>query len=162
MRVLFSILILMAAAVSAAAHEYWLEADNFFLNVGQATPLHLLVGEALKKEEERVYQGGKTVSFQLFSPIGKFDMRSMADEDVSPILKFSSDRSGTYLFTMERNWSYITLEADKFEAYLRDEGMDYIIAERQRLGESKKEGRERYSRFIKTAIQVGDIDQDPS
>ena len=146
----------MSTVVSAAAHEYWFEPDSFFLGVKQSTQLHLFVGEALKSDEERVYQAAKTTTFDLFSPKGKFDMRSMADDDTSPILKFSADFAGSYLFAMERNWSYITLDAEKFEAYLHDEGMDYIIAERKRLGESKKDGRERYSRFIKTIIQVGD------
>ena len=156
MKPFIAILLMLAATTSAAAHEYWFEADNFFLTSGQSTQLHLFVGEALKKDEERVYQAAKTTSFQMISPSGKFDMRTMADDGKSPILKFSSDRAGTYLFSMERNWSYITLEADKFEAYLRDEGMGYIVIERQKLGESKKKGRERYSRYLKTAIQVGD------
>ena len=126
------------------------------MNQGQVTKLHLFVGEALKKEEERVYQAAKTNSFQLLSPSGPFDVRTMADADKSPILNFSSNYPGTYLFSMERNWSYITLDADKFEAYLKDEGMGYIITERQRLGETKKEGHERYSRFLKSIVQVGD------
>ena len=155
MRLLLTTIILMATAVSATAHEYWFEADSFFLNKGQSMQLHLFVGEALKKDEERVYQAAKTTSFQMISPSGTFDMRTMADDDKSPILKFSTEGTGTYLFSMVRNWSYITLDADKFEAYLRDEGMDYIVAERKRIGESKKPGRERYSRFIKTAVQVG-------
>ena len=57
---------------------------------------------------------------------------------------------------MERNWSYIELAAKKFEDYLREDGMEYIIAERKKLGESQKPGKERYSRFIKSLLQVGD------
>ena len=83
-------------------------------------------------------------------------MRTMADDDRAPILNFAADKSGTYLFSMERNWSYITLDADKFEDYLRDEGMGYVVTERKRIGESKKDGSERYSRFLKTILQIGD------
>ncbi|MGQ0542156.1 MAG: DUF4198 domain-containing protein, partial [Blastocatellia bacterium] len=73
-----------------------------------------------------------------------------------PLLTFSAEKPGNYLLAMERNWSYITLDADKFEDYLREDGMEYIIAEREKLGETKKEGKERYSRYIKGLIQVGD------
>ena len=59
------------------------------------------------------------------------------------------------MLALERNWSYIKLEPQKFEDYLREDGMDYIIDERKRLDETNKEGRERYSRFIKTLLQVG-------
>lgn len=149
-------MVLSLTAVSAAAHEYWFEPDNFFLQPRESTPLHLFVGEALKKDEERPFQALKTTSFQMFSSADTFDLRTMAEDGISPIFNFSADKSGTYLFSMERNWSYIKLDADKFEDYLREDGMQYIIAERKRLGESKTEGRERYSRYLKTLIQVGD------
>lgn len=156
MKYFSALIILVSIAVSASAHEYWFEPDSFFLKPGQFTALHLYVGEALKKDEERVYQAAKTTSFQMFSAAGTFDMRTMADDGKSPILNFSADKPGTYLLSMERNWSDIKLDAKEFEDYLREDGMEYIVAERARLGETKKEGRERYSRFVKTLIQVGD------
>ncbi|CAN5376483.1 DUF4198 domain-containing protein [soil metagenome] len=156
MKTLLYFVFLLIAASPVAAHEYWFAPDSFFLIPHQSTNVHLFVGEALKMDEERVYQGSKTASFQMFGPSGTFDLRSMSDEEKSPILKFASDSAGTFLFSMERNWSYITLEAGKFEDYLRDEGMEYIIPQRAKLGESKKEGKERYSRFLKTLVQVGD------
>ena len=150
-----SALMIALLSASAFAHEYWFEPDSFFLTTKQTTALHLNVGEALKKDEERVFQASKTTSFQMFSNLGVFDMRTMAEDDHAPIVNFMAEKSGTYMFAMERNWSYIKIEADKFEEYLRDEGMEYIIPERARLGEQKKEGRERYSRYIKTLLQVG-------
>lgn len=151
------ILALIAIPLRVAAHEYWLEPDSFFVKAGQQTGIHLFVGQALKKDEERTYRGSQVTSFQMFSPMGNFDLRSMADEDKSPILRFGGERPGAYLLDLERGWSYITLDGDKFEDYLREEGMEYIIAERARLGESGKPGRERYSRSIKTLLQIGDV-----
>ena len=148
--------ILLGVRFSAFGHEYWLECDNFFLKVNENTNIRLFVGEGLKKDEERQYQAAKTDSFQMFSGGESFDVRSLAEDGKSPVLKFGSDHSGTFLLSMERNWSYIKLDAAKFEDYLREDGMEYIIAERKRLGESAKEGRERYSRYLKTLIQVGD------
>lgn len=156
-KALFILFALAVMPLRAWAHEYWFEPEKFFLNPRQSTALYLFVGSALKKDEERVYQPSKTTSFQLFSSAGTFDLRTMADDDRSPILNFSAERPGTYLISMERNWSYIKLDADKFEEYLREDGMEYIIADRARLGESMKEGRERYSRCITTLLQVGDF-----
>ena len=142
--------------MSTFAHEYWLETDNFFLKLNERSQIRLFVGDALKKDEERPYQASKTVSFDMFSADGKFDMRSLVEDETTPFLKFSSDHAGTFLLSLERNWSYIKLDAAKFEDYLREDGMEYIIDERKRLGESNKAGSERYSRFIKTLLQVGD------
>ena len=156
MRTALSVLIVLAASISAFAHEYWFETDNFFLKLNERSQIRLFVGEALKRDEEKPYQASKTISFDMFAADGKFDMRSLVEDETTPFLKFSSDHQGTFLLFLERNWSYIKLDAAKFENYLREDGMDYIIDERKRLGESNKAGSERYSRFIKTLLQVGD------
>ena len=72
-----------------------------------------------------------------------------------PIYNFSAEKPGNYLLALERNWSYIKIEPQKFEDYLREDGLEYIIPEREKLGERQKEGRERYSRYLKSLLQVG-------
>ena len=156
MRIATAIILILLASLSAFAHEYWFETDNFFLKVNERADIRLFLGEALRKPEERPYQAAKTALFEMHSTAGKFDMRPLAEDEATPFLKFSSDRQGTYLLTLERNWSYLKLDAAKFDEYLREDGMEYIIDERKRLGESAKEGSERYSRYIKTLIQVGE------
>ncbi len=145
-------------SANAFAHEYWFEPETFFPAPGQKTVVHLYVGDGLVKDrEERSFQLAKTTMFQLFSASSQpANLKTSLVDEALPIYHFSADRPGNYLLAMERNWSYIKLESQKFEDYLREDGMDYIIAERARLGESAKEGRERYSRFIKSLLQVGD------
>lgn len=140
---------------SAFSHEYWLEPDNFFPAVGQKIDLRMYVGEGLKKEEERPYQAEKTVLFRQF--FGKISAAAKNNEDNSmPFYSYThGGESGNHMFAVERNWSYITLEPAQFEDYLREDGMEYIIAERANLGEANKSGRERYSRFLKTLLKVG-------
>lgn len=151
-------LALLACALCAAAsgHEYWLEPDSFFLKPSEKTLVRLFLGEGLKKEEERPFQASKTNIFRLYSAGDGFDLAALSGEDEKPLSTFSSERSGTFLIAMERNWSYITLGAKEFQAYLRENGMEHIIDERERLGESTKEAKERYSRYLKALMQVGD------
>lgn len=153
---IITLVLLLSSSVQSFAHEYWFEPDSFFLKPNEKTPVRLYVGEGLKKEEERPFQASKTPMFRLFSNKDDFDLTSSVRDEDLPLLTFSAEKPGNYLLAMERNWSYITLEADKFEDYLREDGMEYIIAEREKLGETKKEGKERYSRYIKGLIQVGD------
>ncbi|MBP6004641.1 MAG: DUF4198 domain-containing protein [Pyrinomonadaceae bacterium] len=147
--------LLLIFTASLSAHEFWFEADKFILKPGEVSALRLFSGQGLKKEEERPYQASKTNSFVMLSSAGTFDMRTLAEDDRKPVVNFSSDQIGTYLLSMERGWTYITLDADKFEEYLKEDGIEYILGERERLGESKKPGRERYIRFLKTIVQVG-------
>lgn len=156
MRKIYTFLLIFAFSVSAFAHEYWFEADKFFLTPQEKTAVHLYVGEALKHDEERIYQKSKTEIFRLFSAGNNLDLKNSVADEALPIYNFSAEKAGNYLFALERNWSYIKLSPKDFEDYLREDGMDYIIGERTKLGENQKEGRERYSRFLKTLLQVGD------
>jgi len=156
MKTFAAFLLTIVFTANAFGHEYWLEPSIFWLKPGESTSVKLFVGDALKEPEEKPYQPGKTDVFDMISNEGTVDMRSLAEVDAMPILKFSSQTEGTFMLAMQRNWSYINLEPAKFEDYLREDAMEYIIAERKKRGESEKEGRERYSRYIKTLIQVGD------
>lgn len=155
-KLLFAIVFTFLSAANTFAHEYWFEPEKFTLAPNEKTVVHLYVGDGLIKDrEERAYQTEKTTMFDVFS-IGKtLDLKTSLAEGATPIYNFSAVSAGNYLLGMERNWSYIKLESKKFEDYLREDGMEYIIGEREKLGERQKEGRERYSRFLKSLLQVG-------
>jgi len=156
-KILSTIIFATLLSATAFAHEYWFEPETFFPAPGQKTVVRLYVGDGLIKDrEERPFQLAKTTTFQLFSTSNTWDLKSSLVDEALPIYNFSTDRAGNYLLAIERNWSYIKLEPQKFEDYLREDGMEYIIDERRKLGESAKEGRERYARFIKSLLQVGD------
>ncbi|MEJ7625171.1 MAG: DUF4198 domain-containing protein [Pyrinomonadaceae bacterium] len=150
-------LFVFAFSLNTFAHEYWFEPDKFFLAPGEATPLRLFVGDGLvKDQEERVYQPEKTVSFRLFSSNNLWNLMTATTAGAKPVYQFTGQSAGNYLIAMERNWTHITIEADKFEDYLKADGMDFISVERAKRGETKMAGKERYSRFIKGLVQVGD------
>ena len=156
MKKIYATVSLLIFSASAFAHEYWFEADKFFLAPKEKTAVHLFVGEALKHDEERAFQLSKTNLFRLYSAENSLDLKSSITDEALPIYNFSADKAGNYLFALERNWSYIKLAPKDFEDYLSEDGMEYIIAERAKLKESDKIGSERYSRFLKILLQVGD------
>ena len=154
-RQFFAIVFVLVFSAPAFPHEYWLEPETFFPAVGEKINIRMYLGEGLKKEEERPYQAEKTVFLnQFFARIS-----SPAKNNQNGSMPFYSythgGQAGNHMFALERNWSYVTLEPAKFEDYLREDGIEYIIAERAKRGEANKAGRERYGRFLKTLIQVG-------
>ena len=52
----------------------------------------------------------------------------------------------------------MTLDAEKFNRYLAEEGLSAVQAQRAQLGQTGQPGRERYSRFLKALVQ----DKEPS
>lgn len=155
-KVIISWFLLVFLGATVGAHEYWLEPGSYFLAPRESSVVNLYLGEGLKIEESIPYRSSKTSIFRLISNDGVFDLTRDVQEEAAPLFSFSAQNRGTYLLAMEQNWSYITLEADKFHEYLREDGLDYVIAEREKLGEASKPGKERYSRFLKSLIQVGD------
>lgn len=156
-KILFALFLAFLFAPNIFAHEYWFEPETFFPAPRQKTAVHLYVGDGLIKDrEERPFQFLMTPVFNLFSIEQNRDLKTSLADGAVPIYSFSADKPGNYLLAMERNWSFIKIEPQKFEDYLREDKIEYIIAEREKLGERQKEGRERYSRYIKSLLQVGD------
>ena len=139
-----------------AAHDYWLEPDRWAGAPGDPVMLRLLVGENLKADEEREFQRDRVTQCLLVSAAGRRDLRGTLTEGAKPFGQVTLTAAGTNLFALERTASSITLEADQFTDYLKEEGLDHIVAERARSGERGRPGRERYTRYLKCYLRAGD------
>lgn len=144
-------------AAPVSAHDYWLEPEKFFIEQpsSKLVALRLHLGDRFTSEVERPMQRERAVSFNLFSPNNRLDLLSNVPDGTTPVANLSFELSGTYLVTLERTPARNALDAEKFTSYLREEGLDDIIALRRKAGETAKEGREQYRRYLKTLIQVG-------
>jgi uncharacterized GH25 family protein len=74
-------------------------------------------------------------------------------DSVSIETEFTTE--GNHLLAFNNTNKFIELKADKFNEYLRSEGMDNIIKLRKKQGKEKQAGREFYQRCVKTLFQVG-------
>ena len=63
--------------------------------------------------------------------------------------------SGLHVIGYHSKHSSVTLEAPKFEAYLKEEGLERVSALRRERGESGKPGREIFSRCAKALVLGG-------
>lgn len=149
------LLCLLGALIAPAqAHDYWLQPEPFQGPVGSPITLHLFVGEGFKFDEERYFQPERTPNLWLVSDQTRRDLRpTLPVTQKAPLGQIVPTEPGTYLVLLDRNASTITLPAQKFKAYLRSEGLTDIVRTR---GNTKAPGRERYSRSLKTIIQVGE------
>ncbi len=154
--ILCSALAVLLFSANALAHDYWLEPEAFFIAVGGSVTVRMHLGGNFVSEEERPYKESSNVMFELYTARGAQDLAPLAQDGETPVAQLKLNEAGNYLLAMERKPQTITLPAEKFTEYLKEEGLDSIIAERARLNESGSEGRERYRRFLKSLLQVGD------
>lgn len=140
----------------ASAHDFWLEPDSALGSKGEELVLHLRMGERLTTEEERPLQKDRIYRFDLFGNAAvRRDLLATGSEGQTPVARTRLE-SGAALVVMDRKPQSITIEAAKFNEYLAEEGLDAIVAQRARLGQSDTPAREIYLRFLKVLIQERD------
>ncbi len=150
-------------APPVAAHDYWLVPETFAPKEGANVPVRVYVGEAFKSEQEVAYSAKKTASLQLVAAKKTFTDFPDLKDGGKPALAFKMPTTGTAVLRYDRDWSGITLTADKFNAYLKEEGLDAVIKARAAANETGADGKERYRRCLKTIVQgTGEPDEAPT
>jgi hypothetical protein len=146
---------MLTVSLPAAAHEFWLWAEPFTAAAGGWSTLTLNVGE---------YFSGETIPFSAahiaqlrhYAAGAGTDLQSRLRSDAMlPQLRIRLAHPGTQLIAFDSQPTQITLSADRFHAYLHDEGLDGIIRRREAAGQAQSPGRERYRRHVKTLLNAG-------
>lgn len=144
----------LVITASALAHDFWIAPTTFKPGLNTLVGLHLQVGH-LPKGDPLPRLEGSFEKFVVVDPSGT--VKDVAGKEAAiPAGIIRVTESGLHIIGYRSRPSPITLDAEKFEAYLREEGMDSIVAEREKRGESSQPGREQFSRAAKTIINVGD------
>lgn len=145
---------------SSYAHDYWMVPAQYVVPSDAEIALSLFVGEDFVAEDEKHFERSRTTRLAFVHKSSTEDLINAGVEGALPMLRVHAAGAGGHLVAFDRNASRIELEPKKFEAYLHDEGLDAVVAERARRGETAKPGRERYTRYLKALIQVADARDD--
>ncbi|MBA4853417.1 DUF4198 domain-containing protein [Emticicia sp. BO119] len=135
------------------AHEFWLEPCRFILEAGEKLQLKIFVGEGFAGEEID-FTKFKVAKYTHYTPDGERNTSgSLNEQQLNDFLRF--EKEGNLLIALNNTNKHIELEADKFNDYLKEEGLEGILAWRKSHNALNKKGREMYQRCVKTLIQVG-------
>jgi len=156
---LLAIVILLIVSSLAQAHEFWLQPKKYRYEIGEEIKLDFRVGESFEGEFWDL-QIHKVEKMELHRASGVKDLLKTVKPTAGNNLTYKADAIGTYLFGMQSNAAYIELEAEKFNDYLKEDGLDYILDDRTKTGILGKPSKENYTRFAKLLIQVGDKTDD--
>ena len=78
------------------------------------------------------------------------------DEGQVAILEFETGEPGTYVVGVSTAANMIELTAEEFDDYLKHDGVLDVLEARHHEGDLTEPVRERYSKHVKTILQVGD------
>lgn len=137
--------------LTALAHEYVLLAAKYRLQKGETLEMHLFAADGFNLQLERPFQKGLTEKFELLIKDSTIDLSGQA-AGALPIVSRLVDFEGGGLVHLERAYARIALPTGKFLAYLKEDHIEGIAG---RVDRSKKEQKERYTRYIKSLVQSG-------
>jgi uncharacterized GH25 family protein len=151
-----------AVSCPAAAHDFWLQPSDFAIGPGAPASLTLQVGHGQERRRSPIRRD----RIRLFMAMGPQGTAI----DLLPSLHLGEDHSDAE-FRLAANGAYVLvlqtdsrgeshLPADRFNDYLRTEGLTPAQEARARGGRTGLEGSERYSRVAKAIVQLGQGGQD--
>lgn len=144
---------IVLAAATALAHDFWLSPSSFRPKTDEEVTIRHLVGEHLEGESRKRNES-RIETFVARGP-GGAEVAVTGKTGDDPAGRVTCPADGTWVVGFRSKGTSISLEAEKFEAYLRDEGLGHVIEERERLGEREKKGLEFYSRQAKAILSAG-------
>jgi len=149
--------VLVAAAVALSrapvfAHEVWIEPTTFSPEPGQIVGVRLrvgqnLLGDPLPRDPALVNQ------FVVVDAAGRKPVLGRDGADPAGFLRVAMP--GLLVIGYRSNASAIELTAEKFNQYLKDEGLDAAAALRARRNETGAGARELFSRCAKSLMLSG-------
>ncbi len=144
------LLTLLPAVLSA--HDFWIEPSTFRPAVHQNFTVSLKVGEHFQGEP--VPRDDRRIKrFFLMSALGEAPVPGLPGTDPAGFARVEAPGLAVIGYRSDR--SPVTLEADKFEKYLAEQGLDQVLKEREKRGERQKPGREVFSRSVKSIVFSG-------
>jgi uncharacterized GH25 family protein len=147
-------LLVFLAALPVAAHDFWIEPSTFKPQVGALITAGLRVGQnflgdAVPRSSQLIER------FIVRDAAGERPVVGMENRDPAGYVRVAAP--GASIIGYRSRPYPLTLDAAKFEDYLRQEGLDSIVALRAKRGESAKPDKEIFSRCAKALVVSGDV-----
>lgn len=156
MRLLTAVLAAAGLAHTAHAHDFWLETDASMQGEERCVTLHTQIGHGSDR------QAWPMVPTRLLS-LGRHDasgstglLHVVGEDGLDGEVTSCGIGSGTQLYVIQGFRAFSTLEAERFNDYIAEEGIRPLMAHRVSNGLMEEEGRELYSRIGKSVLPGDD------
>ena len=149
----FAAALLFAVCRSATAHEFWVEPSEFNPASGARVDVRLCIGDGfegwpLARNEQRI---------ERFAALGAHtEQRLLGLDGAEPAGVARLATPGRHILAFESKYSLSNMQAEEFSAYLKEKGLERILAQRAQRGETQFLARDAYTRHAKALIRVGD------
>lgn len=143
---------IVESSAALSAHDMWIEPATFFPRLAEIVPVHLLVGQDLLGDP--LPRDGRLIDqFIVEDAEGRKPVVGRDGRDPAGFVRAAAP--GVMIVGYHSRPSAVELPAEKFNQYLKEEGLDVIAALRARRGETNAPARELFARCAKSLVVSG-------
>ncbi len=139
------------------AHDLYLLPAKFHVQKGVTLRVAFHNGDTFPASEVAP-KASRLLEPTITGSAGTVAIRNLKEEGKETLGEATVNAAGTFIVSVRTAPNFIELEAKKFEEYLKEEGLDQVLAWRKEHGEASRPGRERYSKYAKSVVQSGSSD----
>jgi uncharacterized GH25 family protein len=152
MKLLATFVFCLGAHVSLGAHDMWIEPTSFTPELGRVLGLKLRVGDDFRGEP--IPRNDELIErFVVADANGSRGVVGRAGADPAGLLRVTA--TGPMVVGYQSRPNPVSLSASKFTSYLKEQGLDHIVALREETGQAHVDVRELFVRCAKTLVRTG-------
>lgn len=155
-RLVFGLILVIAGVSTLDAHDLFLKPFSFFVSPGSDARLRVLNGTFEKSENSITRNRLRDLSVVGPNGVTHPDTSAWSDTGDTSVFVFRTGAAGTYVVGASTLPRTLRMEAKAFNEYLASDGVTDMLESRKRSNELTKPSHERYSKHVKTLLQVGD------
>jgi uncharacterized GH25 family protein len=157
----FKPLYLFLAFILLCSHDLYIKMETYFLEPNQEATLSLYNGTFEKSENIITRDRMLDASIIAQGKRTAIDADNWIDQDSTITqLTFKTGESGTYVAGVSTKARNIELTAEKFNSYLKHDGVFDMLELRTKEGLLDQDALENYQKHVKAIYQVGDVKSD--
>ena len=150
--VLSAVAALVCGSAALGAHDLWIEPSAFTPATGAIIAVRLRVGQDLTGDPVP-RDPALLEELVLLDPAGRTPIVGRDGADPAGLLRIAAP--GLHVIGYRSRPSAVTLTGEKFNQYLKEEGLDAVLAQRTARGLAGADARELFSRCAKTLVISG-------
>ena len=153
---LLTVVGIAALATSLAAHDLFLKPEAYFVGPHDSVVVQVLNGTFTTSEGAVARERLRDLSVAGPAGVTHPDTSTWRATEKASVWRVPVGVAGTYVLGASVRPRTLRLAAKDFNAYLAEDGLPDVLARRRARGELDRAARERYSKHVKSLVQVGE------
>lgn len=155
----FLIGVLFGVSFGARAHDLWVVAGQYRLDAGETTRVFINNGDAFP-ESLTLLGEHRVTALELYGPDGAEPISAFRVEGESLSFEVTPQTPGSHVVALSTRARRVRLKPEDFRDYLEENRLGDMTAMLEDLGESDRAAVERYTKWAKAFIDVGELGED--